>query len=147
MTFTVTLSNSGPAAATGVTVTDAVPSGFTFVSAAPSLGTYTPGSGVWNVGTVTTSTPQTLLLHGTVASPSPLPNTAAITHADQSDPNPANDTASIGVHVQQADLAVTKLVNDSSPRVGDTVTFTLVVADNGPDTATNVQLLICSPPG
>jgi uncharacterized repeat protein (TIGR01451 family) len=147
VTFTVTLSNSGPAAATGVTVTDALPSGFTFVSAAPSQGTYTAGTGVWNVGTVTTGTPQTLLLQATVASPSPLPNTAAITHADQSDPNPANNTATVGVHVQQADLAVTKLVNDSSPNVGDTVTFTLVVADNGPDTATNVQLFDLLPTG
>ena len=40
ITFTVTLSNSGPDAATGVAVTDLLPAGVSFVSADPSQGTY-----------------------------------------------------------------------------------------------------------
>src|SRR5262245_61910744 len=35
ITFTITLSNSGPDAATSVQVTDVLPAGFTFVSATP----------------------------------------------------------------------------------------------------------------
>ena len=47
ITFTVTLSNQGPDAATGVQVTDLLPAGLTFVSATPSQGTYNNVSGVW----------------------------------------------------------------------------------------------------
>ena len=42
ITFTVTLTNNGPNAATSVQVTDLLPAGLTFVSATPSQGTYDP---------------------------------------------------------------------------------------------------------
>jgi uncharacterized repeat protein (TIGR01451 family) len=79
ITFTVTLQNSGPASATGVTVTDLLPPGLTFVSATPSQGTYSSGTGAWTVGTVTTVTPQTLAIQAMVASPAAQTNTATIT--------------------------------------------------------------------
>src|SRR6516225_12384921 len=60
VTFTVTLTNSGPDPATNVTVQDLLPAGLTFVSSTPSQGTYNNTSGVWTIGTVTTATPQTL---------------------------------------------------------------------------------------
>ncbi len=40
VTFTVTLTDGGPATATGVTVLDALPAGLTFVAATPSQGTH-----------------------------------------------------------------------------------------------------------
>src|SRR5262249_10304735 len=60
ITFTVTLTDLGPDKATGVQVSDLLPAGLTFVSSAPSQGTYNGTTGVWNVGTVTTTTAQTL---------------------------------------------------------------------------------------
>ena len=41
VTYTLTVTNNGPATATGVTVADTVPAGLVFVSAAPSQGTCT----------------------------------------------------------------------------------------------------------
>ena len=41
---------------------------------------------------------------------------------------------------QQADLTLTKTVNDPTPTVGDTITYTVTLSNNGPDRATNVQV-------
>ncbi len=94
ITFTVTLSDNGPDPATSVQVTDLLPAGVTFVSATPSQGSYNAASGVWTVGTVNPGVPQTLGITGTVVSSTPQTNTATISHADQFDPNTANNTAS-----------------------------------------------------
>ena len=42
--------------------------------------------------------------------------------------------------VNTADLRVEKTVNDATPNVGDTITFTVTVTNDGPDTATGIQL-------
>src|SRR5207245_740536 len=74
-------------------------------------------------------------------------NNATITRVDQFDPNPANNSASATETPQQADLALTKTVNNATPNVGDTITFTVQVGDLGPNTATNVQVSDLLPAG
>ena len=64
------------------------------MSATPSQGSYNTASGVWTVGTVNPGVPQTLGITGTVVSSTPQTNTGTISHADQFDPNTANNTAS-----------------------------------------------------
>ncbi len=76
---------------TSCLATDLLPAGLTFVSDTPSQGSYDGTTGVWSVGTVGTTTPQTLLIQARVVSPDPQTNTASVT-ADQSDPNPNNNT-------------------------------------------------------
>ena len=147
ITYTVTLSNIGPNAATSVQVTDLLPAGLTFVSAMPSRGTYNPMSGIWNVGIVTTLFPQTLIIRATVISPNSQINTANITHADQFDPVTANNTASSTETPQQADLALAKSVSNAAPNVGDTITYTVTLSNNGPDAATGVQVTDLVPTG
>ena len=50
VTFTVALVNGGPDTATGVQVTDVLPTGLTYVSATASQGTYDIFTGLWDVG-------------------------------------------------------------------------------------------------
>jgi len=147
VTFTVTVTNNGPTAATNVTATDILPAGLTFVSAAPSQGTYVPATGVWTIGSIANLSSASLALAATVVSPAAQTNTAAITQADQSDPNVANNSASATVTPQQADLAITKTVDNATPGVGSTVTFTVTVSNSGPSTATNVTLADLLPAG
>jgi uncharacterized repeat protein (TIGR01451 family) len=147
VTFTVTLSNAGPDAATNVAVADLLPAGLRFVSAAPSLGSYNSGTGLWSVGTLDGGANATLAIQATVVIPNAQTNTATINHADQFDPDTANNSASATETPQQADLALTKAVSDPTPNVGDTITFTLTLSDSGPDSATNVTISDLLPTG
>jgi uncharacterized repeat protein (TIGR01451 family) len=97
VTFTLTLSNPGATAATGVAVTDLLPAGLAFVSAAPSQGSYASGTGIWTVGAVPGGGSATLAIVATVNASAPVTNTASITGLDQADPNLANNTASASV--------------------------------------------------
>ena len=117
VTYTVTLTNHGPDAATDVQVTDLLPAGLTFVAATPQPAgptTPRPGSGPSAAGQ------RRLRRRSRSRRPSPRPapqtNTATITHSDQFDPNTANNTASATVTPQQADLAVTKTVERPDPQ-------------------------------
>jgi uncharacterized repeat protein (TIGR01451 family) len=147
VTFTLTLTDKGPNSATNVTVQDLLPAGLTFVSATPSQGTYSDITGDWTVGTVTTTTPQTLLIQGRVVSPNAQTNTAAISNADQFDPDSSNNRASAIETPARADLVLTKTVNDSTPNVRDTVTFTLNLTNQGPNAASNVTVQDLLPAG
>src|SRR6202011_4465080 len=52
VTFTITVTNNGPSNATGVQIPDLLRAGLAYVSATPSQGTYTTGTGIWNIGAV-----------------------------------------------------------------------------------------------
>jgi uncharacterized repeat protein (TIGR01451 family) len=147
ISYTITLTNSGPDSASNVNVNDLLPAGLTFVSASTSVGTYNAGTGAWKVGTVAPGTPQTLRIAAVVADPRATINTATISHADQFDPDTANNTASIVVTPQQSALSLTKSVNDSTPNIGDTIPFTITLGNAGPSAATGVQVLDALPPG
>src|SRR5262249_15094310 len=126
---------------------DLLPAGLTFVSDTPSQGNYDKTTGIWTVGTVTTATPQTLLIRATVASSGAQTNTASITASDQFDPNTGNNTASATETPQQADLQIAKTVSNLTPNVGDNIAYTITLTNNGSDPATNVRVQDTLPTG
>src|SRR5262249_53894134 len=89
----------------------------------------------------------TLVITATVTGPTVGENTASIGHSDQFDPNPANNTATASTDPQQADLALAKTVSNPRPNVGDTVTFTVTLTNNGPPAASNVKVNALLPAG
>ena len=94
VTFTITAQNLGADPATSVVVTDLLPAGLTFVSASPSQGTYTAGTGVWNLGALAFGATATLQVTATVTGSTAVTNTATSTATTPADPNPANNSAS-----------------------------------------------------
>jgi uncharacterized repeat protein (TIGR01451 family) len=64
--YTITVTNSGPDTATGVQVTDALPSRLSLVSAEASQGAFTVATGVWNVGELEPGASATLALTANV---------------------------------------------------------------------------------
>ncbi len=57
---------------------------------------------------------------------------------DQPDSRLVNNTKSVGIVVKGADLAVEKTVSDATPIVGDEITFTVTVTNQGPESAPDV---------
>ena len=100
--YDITVTNNGPDDATGVQVTDALPAGVSFVSANASAGSYDETSGVWDVGPLALGETAELLIQVSVdagTAGTTITNGAAVSGADQSDPNGGDDadTAPIGV--------------------------------------------------
>ena len=63
--YTLTATNHGPGTATGVQVTDVIPTDLTFNSYTASQGTYNSATGIWNVGTIASGASATLNLYVT----------------------------------------------------------------------------------
>lgn len=140
VTYTLTATNYGPSGATGVEITDNLPAGVSFVGATASQGSYDSGSGVWIVGALANGASATLTITVQVDQAGPISNTATVTAQDQFDPNPTNNSSGTTINGQSADLGVTKTVDDSAPDVGENVTFTITIHNNGPSDATGVEL-------
>lgn len=154
VTFTLTLTNPGEFDATGIRVTDQLPAGLTFVSATASQGFYNASSGVWNIGTISDgdSTSVTLNLSATVNGGTlgnTIVNTAEITRLNEVDPELGNNSASAGITVvpESADIGISKIVDDNQPIEAQTITFTVIVANNGPKAATNIVITDQIPSG
>lgn len=155
VTFTINLNNAGPGTATGVTVTDLLPPGLSFISAAPSQGSYDRASGLWTVGTVSAGSSASLQLATTVNTTAAVTNTAQVTHSDQPDPdstpnnnNPnEDDQSSITLTPQRADLSLIKTVDNAAPNRNDVVNFTLNLRNDGPGNATNISVTDRLPDG
>jgi uncharacterized repeat protein (TIGR01451 family) len=148
--YTVTVTNGGPNAATGVAVSDLLPAGVTYASDLPSQGSYTSGTGAWTVGTLANGAFATLALTATVdpgTAGSTITNVAAISASDPDDPNAANDSDSVDVFVPAVDIAVQKSVDDPAPPEGGTIVYTITVTNTGPAAASGVEVSDVLPPG
>jgi uncharacterized repeat protein (TIGR01451 family) len=108
ITYVVTVSNPSTTNATGVQVTDLLPSGLTHLSSSTSQGTYNNVTRVWNVGSLNASTNATLTLTARVnagTAGTTIINSANITHADQIDPVLLNNSDHDGITVHPAPAA------------------------------------------
>src|SRR5215471_3269197 len=111
ITFTLTVTNHGPAAATNVVLADVLPAGLNFVSATVSQGTLAslpPGPPLWQVGTLANGASAVLKLTVVTAAAEFLVNSTAVGTNDQFDPNLTNNTAQVPVTVLESPSHVSK---------------------------------------
>lgn len=101
ITWTMVVTNNGPDTATGVTISDPIPSGNTFVSATTSQGSCTGGA-VLNctIGTVPVGDQVTITLVTTPTAVGTVTNTVTVV-GNETETNTANNTASASVVVNQ----------------------------------------------
>jgi len=152
VTFTVEVSNAGPNSATGVTVYDQLPSGLSYVSDNAG-GAYNPATGMWNIGTVNVGQVVVMEVVATVLNHADAINSAQVFTADQMDvdstpgnnnPNEDDQDSAAPIPPVQGpaiDLSVSKNVSPTFVDLGDQVTWTITLANAGPDTATGVTVL------
>lgn len=149
--FTVSVINLGPDPSGAVQVDDLLPHGLTFVSATPSSGSYDPATGVWDVGGLDPvpaarqgGPEETLTIVATADSLGTFTNTASSDRSASTpyDPDLTNNAQAVVVEVTPvpADVTLAKTVSPSSVAVGGAFTYTLTVGNQGPGTATDVQL-------
>ena len=153
-TYTIVVSNIGPADATNVLLSDALPAGLSNVSYAINNGPGTPvADGPLSIpmGTVTAHNPATVTITATPTAPTSPPaiqiaNSVSVS-ADESDPTPNDTKASDLVTVNPpADLAVT-LDAPATAVLNSSFTYALTVQNDGPGAATGVSVTDTLPAG
>ena len=150
LTYTIAVTNFGPSPATGVTVTNILPAGVSLVSVIPSQGTTSISGGtvVCNVGALAKDASVTVTIVGTANSPGTITNTVYAA-ANEADPYAGDNSASAvtSVNIPQADLAIGMVDAPDPIFVGNNLTYTIFITNNGPATAVGVLLTNTLPPG
>ncbi|WP_188754065.1 DUF11 domain-containing protein, partial [Parapedobacter defluvii] len=88
--FTIVASNNGPSDATGVVVTDELPSGYEYVSSDASAGTFDAAANTWTVGGLANGASETLTLTARVLAAGDYINYASV-DGDEHDPDGDNN--------------------------------------------------------
>jgi gliding motility-associated-like protein/uncharacterized repeat protein (TIGR01451 family) len=95
--FTLKATNKGPGAGTGITVTDQLPTGYTYISDAAPVGTtYDAVTGLWRIGNLASGADATITITAKVNATGIYANTATISSAGD-DPDPANNSSTVTI--------------------------------------------------
>lgn len=150
ITYTQTVTNNGPATANAPVFTETLPANTTSISLTGPAGwtcvlasltctdTAAMGVGTANFTFV-------VKVNSNVASGTTITQTDSVS-STTSDPNSANNSATVNVVVADStDLAVTNAASPVPVQAGNNITYTQVVTNNGPSTATTVSMTETTP--
>jgi uncharacterized repeat protein (TIGR01451 family) len=150
VTYAVLVINNGPDGAAGVVLTDSLPAGMTYVSAALSQGTISQfGTTLTaDLGALASGAAARLTVVATAGAIGTSSSTASVS-SNSTDLNLANNTATLDIPVvpDLADLAAALGAAPATVAVGDNVAYTVNVTNNGPAPASDVVLTDALPAG
>jgi uncharacterized repeat protein (TIGR01451 family) len=151
--YRIVLTNSGNAAASGTTVTDAVAAGSSYVANSCTGGTSCTGTATnvsWTVGTIAANGgTATLTFRVTLAASFPAGTTqvknTAVVDDDQESPKPTDETT---VNVTGTpNLTIAKAADQTKVVADDTITYTLTYGNTGNATANGSMITETVPSG
>ena len=157
LTYTITVANNGPDPAAAASWSDTLPAGTAFVSLPDVTGWTCSTPAVGAGGTVSCSNPTfavgsavftlTVAVAPSVAAGTVLSNTAEV-DSDTGEGNPGDESATATTTVAtSADLTVTKVDNPDPVTAGQTLTWTITIANAGPSDAAGLSLNDALPAG
>ncbi|MFN0108247.1 MAG: hypothetical protein ACKVZH_05270 [Blastocatellia bacterium] len=156
-TYSIVVTNNGPIAATGATVTDVLPA--TLSSATWTCVASAGSSCGAAVGTGNINATVSLLVNGTATfsltaqtsstATGTLTNTATVaTPSGMADPNQANNSSTVARFYEALhDMAITKTNNTNTLVPGTQTTYTIVVTNSGPSAAVGAHVKDIMPAG
>ena len=146
--YTINVTNNGEDIATNLVVTDTLPAGLTFETASNG-GTYNAVTRVitWNLDSLPVNGQFNPSFTATVNQGTQgqnIPNSANA----YNDQNPTIiSSPPVIIHVNDAALTIIKTADKANYNVGDTVIYNIDVLNNGPDTATDLEVTDTLPAG
>jgi uncharacterized repeat protein (TIGR01451 family) len=152
ITYVQTVTNNGPLEAVNVVLSEAMPANTTFASLAIPTGWSCTTPAVGATGNIICTDPDLakggvgaftlkVTVNGATINGTQIVDTANVS-SGTTDPSLANNTASVVTIVglaSTANLAVTKTATPNPVLAGGRITYTIVVTNNGPAAAANVQ--------
>ncbi len=152
LTYTVTVTNNGPADMGSFTVSDDLPDSVLFQSANASIGTAYESTGIvyWNIDSLNSGSSVNM----TITVTAPLETGIIINYAEilgeYAEAIPGNEFVSENTTVAlptDADLEITKTGSPDPVYALEDLTYVLTVTNNGPADATSVNVTDTLPPG
>jgi uncharacterized repeat protein (TIGR01451 family)/gliding motility-associated-like protein len=140
--FTIALTNNGPSNASGVTVMELLPSGYTFISS--NVGPdYSPITGIWTIESIVSGDTLYLDIVAMVNASGVYMNCAEVILSNKVDPDLTNNSDCAETSpIALIDLSVIKVVDNMTPEPEDAeITFTITVTNDGPSDATGVEVI------
>jgi uncharacterized repeat protein (TIGR01451 family) len=142
--YTIGYANTSPVNVTGVTISEPLPDGVTYVSNTGG-GVYNGGTSTvsWTIGNLAAGASGTVTVTVTVDNPFPasasipMENTASLTSNES---GPTSASTSVFVSAPRPMLAVQKSASSSTVNENNDVTFTISYANTGNATATSLTL-------
>jgi uncharacterized repeat protein (TIGR01451 family) len=150
ISYAQSVTNNGPDAASLVTFAQSTPVGTTFGSMSAPAGWTCSTPAVGGTGVISCSKASmangesgSFTLVVTVTAAGTISSSASVLAGATSDPNPGNNTADVtttATAAPQATLSIAKTAPVTEVAVGSSFAYSIVVANGGPDGATNVVM-------